>query len=303
MTRIRLSLEALEVLDAISRRGSFAAAAEALNRVPSAITYTIHKLETDLAVQLFDRNGHRARPTEAGTSLMREATQLLSTLTDLEQRTQRIAHGLEAEVRVALEALIPFERMLPLVQRFHNEIPGVHLVVMTEALTGCWDALRSGRVDLAIGAPEYSMPSGVMNVKHLGDVNWVFCVAPDHPLTRCESPVSSVEIERYRTILLADSSRDLPPRSMGLRAGPDALTISSNEAKCAAQAAGLGVGFLSPQYARSYLESGRLVSIDVEEPRPPSRLCYAWQSRQTGPGLSWFLTQLEQPEIRSSLLN
>lgn len=303
MARIRLSLEALEVLDAIARRGTFAGAAEALSRVPSAITYTIHKLETDLGVQLFDRNGHRARPTEAGISLMREASQLLSTLSDVEQRTQRIAQGLEAELRVAVEALILFESFLPLVRRFYDEVPGVRLTVATEALTGCWDALRGGRVDLAIGAPEYSMPSGVMNVKHLGDVNWLFCVPPGHPLTKCEAPVASVEIEKYRTVLLSDSARALPSRSMGLRAGVDALTVSSNEAKTAAQAAGIGVGFLSPQHARDAIAAGRLAVIEVEEPRPPSRLCYAWQSKQAGPGLTWFLRQLDNPSVRAELLD
>lgn len=54
---MRLTLDALQVLDAIERRGSFAAAAEALFRVPSAITYTVQKLEQDLTVPLFDRSG------------------------------------------------------------------------------------------------------------------------------------------------------------------------------------------------------------------------------------------------------
>lgn len=290
------------MLDAIAQRGSFAAAAEALNRVPSAITYTIQKLETDLDVQLFDRNGHRARPTEAGITLMREACQMLSQITDIEQRTQRIHQGLEAELRVAVEALIHFDMLIPLIRRFYDEVPGVHLFLMTETLTGCWDALRSGRADLAIGAPEYSMPSGVMNVKHLGDVHWVFCVPPDHPLARCPPPVPSAEIEKYRTVLVSDSARDLPARSMGLRAGFDALTVSTNTEKTAAQAAGIGVGFLAPQHARPYVDSGRIVILDVEEPRPPSRLCYAWQSKKTGPGLGWFLKQLDSPRVRAELL-
>ncbi len=42
---MRLSLDALLVLDAIERKGSFAAAAHELHRVPSAITYTVQKLE------------------------------------------------------------------------------------------------------------------------------------------------------------------------------------------------------------------------------------------------------------------
>ena len=51
---MRLTLDALAVLDAIDRQGSFAAAAEELHRVPSAMTYAVQKLEADLDVLLFD---------------------------------------------------------------------------------------------------------------------------------------------------------------------------------------------------------------------------------------------------------
>lgn len=52
-----LTLEALRVMDAIDRRGSFAAAADELGRVPSALSYTMQKLEEELDVVLFDRSG------------------------------------------------------------------------------------------------------------------------------------------------------------------------------------------------------------------------------------------------------
>ena len=75
---MKISLDSLEVLDAIDRKGSFAAAAESLFRVPSAITYTVRKLEEDLGVALFNRSGHRAELTEAGIELLREGRLLLS---------------------------------------------------------------------------------------------------------------------------------------------------------------------------------------------------------------------------------
>ena len=75
---IKLSLESLEVLDAIARKGSFAAAAESLFRVPSAVTYTVRKLEEDLGITLFNRSGHRAELTEAGAELLREGRNLLN---------------------------------------------------------------------------------------------------------------------------------------------------------------------------------------------------------------------------------
>jgi DNA-binding transcriptional LysR family regulator len=54
---MRLSLEALQVLDAIDRKGSFAAAAHELHRVPSAITYSVRQLEDGLGIEIFDRAG------------------------------------------------------------------------------------------------------------------------------------------------------------------------------------------------------------------------------------------------------
>lgn len=69
---IKLSIESLEVIDAIARKGSFAAAAESLFRVPSALTYTVRKLEEDLGLSLFDRSGHRAILTKAGEELIKE---------------------------------------------------------------------------------------------------------------------------------------------------------------------------------------------------------------------------------------
>ena len=86
---IKLSLDSLEVLDAIARKGSFAAAAESLFRVPSAVTYTVRKLEEDLGVSLFNRSGHRAELTEAGTELLREGRHLLVAATELECRVRR----------------------------------------------------------------------------------------------------------------------------------------------------------------------------------------------------------------------
>ncbi|VDR24488.1 D-malate degradation protein R [Raoultella terrigena] len=65
-----LTLEALRVMDAIDRRGSFAAAADELGRVPSALSYTMQKLEEELDVVLFDRSGHRTKFTNVGRMLL-----------------------------------------------------------------------------------------------------------------------------------------------------------------------------------------------------------------------------------------
>ena len=74
---MRLSFDALETLDAIASAGSFARAAERLHRVPSALTYTVNKLESDLGVAIFDRSGKRAELTPAGRELLEQGRDLL----------------------------------------------------------------------------------------------------------------------------------------------------------------------------------------------------------------------------------
>ncbi|MEW6591762.1 MAG: LysR family transcriptional regulator, partial [Pseudomonadota bacterium] len=47
-----LTLDALAMLDAIDRRGSFARAAEDLGRAPSSLTYAVQQIEAELDVLL-----------------------------------------------------------------------------------------------------------------------------------------------------------------------------------------------------------------------------------------------------------
>jgi len=98
---MKITLESLQILDAIDRRGSFAAAAEEVFRVPSALTYTMQKLESDLGVALFDRAGRRALLTPAGRVLLDEGRILLQAADALECRVKRAASRWETELRIA----------------------------------------------------------------------------------------------------------------------------------------------------------------------------------------------------------
>src|SRR3954466_8839877 len=135
---MRLSLEALQVLDAIDRKGSFAAAAEELHRVPSAITYSVRQLEEGLDVSLFDRRGHRAVLTDAGKELLSEGRRLLHRAADLECRVQQVAKGWEAELRIAASAVVGIDRLYGNVVEFYGENSGTRVAGAPEVLGGTW---------------------------------------------------------------------------------------------------------------------------------------------------------------------
>ena len=299
---MRISLDALLVLDSIARNGSFAAAGEELHRVPSAITYTIQKLEQELEVKLFDRSGHRARLTDAGEALLRDGRHLLRAATELENRVKHVATGWETELRIAVDDLVPTERLFPLLKDFYRNASGTRIRLAMEVLGGCWDALLSGRADLVIGAPGDAPPEGLLAVEPMGSFEFVFVVSPDHPLAGLSDPLSAQDILRHRAVSAADTSRSLPPRSSGLLDGQDALTVPTMRAKVSAQIAGLGAGYLPLLWAAPHIAAGRLVKKEVEGSKSKTNVYLAWHPRQAGKALTWFLERLRDKAVQQYVL-
>jgi DNA-binding transcriptional LysR family regulator len=300
---MRLSLESLQVIDAIDRKGSFAGAAEDLHRVPSAITYSVRQLEEALGVDLFDRTGHRAVLTDAGRELLVEGRRLLQAAADLECRVQQVAKGWESELRIAVDTLIGLDKMFALVGEFYEQQSGTRLRISHEVLGGTWDALASGRADLAIGASG-DPPSGRnYATRPLGRVEMVLVAAPFHPIVKEATPLADTTIQKYRAVSIADSSRLLAPRTVGLLSGQDVLTVPSLEAKCDAHVAGLGVGFLPRWIAEREALAGRLRILPVESPRPAGDIYVAWRPGPEGRALKWFARRLEDPLVSAALLS
>jgi len=303
--RQTLTLDALQVLDSIERKGSFAAAAAELYRVPSAMTYAVHKLEQDLGVTLFDRSGHRARLTAAGEELLKEGRHILRAASELECRVKRVATGWETELRIAYDDIIPIDAIYGLVEDFYRDNRadgGTRLRLAAEVLAGCWDALVSGRADLVIGAVGEGPPGGGYSARQLPlNVEMIFVVAPQHPLAKAPEPLRAGDILAHRAISVADSSRDLPTRTVGLLSGQDVLTVPTMRAKAAAQIRGLGVGYLPLHLALPELEAGRLVKKQIEDPRPAMAYYTAWHANQPGKALRWFVKRIEEAHFGDDL--
>lgn len=289
---LRLSLDALQVLDAIERRGSFAAAAEELHRTTSTLSYTVRKMEDDLGIVVFDRSGHRAVLTEAGRLLLDEGRAVLDAAVAVERRVRSVGRGWEAELVIAANELVPTAELLAAVRDFYEAGHPTRIRLLSEVLGGVWEALVSRRADLAITEVG---SAGAMGIAHrpLGAVSFVFAVAPGHPLAHEPQPVRMAAIRRHRVVVAADTSRSATPRSSGITSAADVLTVASLHAKVQAQIAGLGVGFLPATLAAEALADGRLVALRVASPKPRLQLSVAWHA-QAGPAATWFAQRLQR---------
>ena len=323
--RSALTPEALQMLDTIAREGSFAAAARELGKVPSALTYSVRQLEEALDVLLFDRSSRQAQLTAAGAELLHEGRRLLQEMDAVANRVKRVASGWEAELAISVEDILSMPVVFELVQAFcearpagesraageraqggNATAPATRLRLRTDVLVGTWEALVTGQVDLAIGVSgEHANPGGI-ELRPLGEVAFIFCVAPHHPLAAVEEPLTDAQLVHHRAIAVADTAQRLAPLTINLLPGQDVLTVPHMRAKLEAQLRGLGCGFVPETMARAHLQAGRLVQKQTSRSGTPGKFFYAWRSEGSalglGRALSWWLQQLESPTTRKALL-
>ncbi len=301
--REALTPDALTLLQAVAQAGSFAAAARRLGLVPSAVTYRIRQLEDALDVLLFDRSSRQARLTSAGTELLREGGRLLAEIDAVANRVKRVATGWESRLTIAVDTVISSSVVMELVQSFYGLAPVTRLRLRDESLSGTLEALTSGQADLAVGVGlEPGTASGIQS-SVLGEIAFVYAVAPHHPLAPIQGPLPDDLLQQHRAIAVADSVQRGAGITLGLMAGQDVLTVPTMRAKLDAQLRGLGGGFVPEPMVRPYVDSGRLVVKEVQRSARLARLSYAWRSSPSpGRALQWWLAQLESVPTRHALI-
>ena len=287
-----LSIEALIVLDAIEYRGSYAAAAEQLNKVPSALSYIVQKLEEQLNVTLFVRQGRRAVMTPAGKHLLLEGRKVLNAINTLSEQTQTIANGWEPKIRIACDSIIDIKTVFSGIQCFLTEHENIEIDVKEEVMNGTWEALIEDRVDLVIGAPA-PMPSqkGIRAIK-MKELNSVLVASNSHCLSKIKSPIQTSELSKYRSVVVHDSVKNEIPWSVNIIEGSQRFYVSTVPHKIEAILSGIGIGYLPKYMADKYINSGQLIEIELIDKKVPQDLFMAWKITNKGKGLSKLKTIL-----------
>lgn len=284
-----LDLKDLDLLATIARSGSMAAAARALDVVPSALSYQVRRLEERLDLLLVDRRGGRGRLTEAAQLLVREGAELHAAMDQALTRARRAALGFESELVIAVDAIVPVDMLWPAVRDFDTLGAPTRLRFWHEVLSGTWEALLSGRADLIVGAPGEAPASRDIRLQPIGRVPFVFCVAPDHPLAGAGEALAPEVIAAHRAIAVADSARSLPRRTAGLLPGQAVMTVPDFAYKVSAQRAGLGCGYLPVHIAAPEIAAGRLLARETAQGQVVAPVHLAWREPVQGRALAWFI--------------
>lgn len=291
-----LTLEALRVMDAIERRRSFAAAAEELGRVPSALSYTMQKLEEELDVVLFDRSGHRTKFTPVGRLLLERGRILLEAADKLTSDAEALSRGWETNINIVTEVLVPAWSLFPLVNRL-AEKSDTQIAITTEVLAGAWERLEQGKADIVIGPSDYLRQSSEINSVRLYSLTSLYVAVPDHPIHQEPNPLDESTRLRYRGIAIADTAKERPILTVKVLEKQHRLTVSSLEDKHKALLAGLGIATMPVDMIQDDLKNGKLKVIG-DDPGSEVEIIMAWRRDQIGKAKAWLLREI--PKLLSA---
>jgi DNA-binding transcriptional LysR family regulator len=287
-----ITIEALEMLDAIDRRGSFAKAAEELNKATSALSYGVQKLEEQLDITVFQRQGRRSVLTPAGRLLRDEGRGILSATTRLAEKAKELATGWEPRLRIAIESTLNYQRFFELLAAFLDEHASLEVDVCECVLSGGWEALAQDRVDLIVGAAgPVPLQQGYRAIP-MTHSELVPVIAAHHPQAGLANNPAALKdaLPGLRRVVTHDTSTVDIARNAGLSMGKKILYVQTIDQKIEAQLAGLGIGHLPRHRIQDHLDSGRLLRLRLDASNSDSFI--AWKISNKGKALQAISRQL-----------
>jgi len=285
------TLDQLRIFLAIVDTGSFAGAARKLGRAVSVISYGMANLESQLGLTLFDREGTR-KPTltTAGRALLAETRAIAQGVDGLRAKVKGLLAGLEAEVDLAVDVMLPAERLGAVLRAFALAFPTVQLRLHVEALGGVTALVGEGQAILGISGPIAGAMDGIERVS-AGSVLMVPVAAPSHPLGAMATFPPGAARD-HTQLVLSDRSRTTEGQDFAV-ISPKTWRLADLGAKHALLREGVGWGNMPLGMVADDLARGTLVRLDLPD-SPGGNYRFTAVGRGdtlTGPALSWLLDQ------------
>lgn len=258
----RITLEQWAALKAVVEEGSFARAAETLNKSQSSISYAIARLNEQLPSPVLQIQGRKAELTPEGEVLYRRAVQLLRQAEETEETAGLLAQGTEPEITLAVDSLLPPSEFMQCLAAFSDEFPMTRLRLLETSLSGTEEALLEKRADAVIGS---KVPVGFLGTP-LTTVEMLAVASPDHPLAALarekDSGINDWELRSHRQVVLRDSGYRRE-QDAGWLGSEQRWTVSHFSTSLHIVRNGMAFAFMPRHWVAEDLAAGRLVTLPL----------------------------------------
>ena len=262
MSAPRHNLDQLLVLDAIIREGSFAAAAKALHRVPSAVTYAIRNLEESLDIALFEREGRRSVLTQAGSRVLEQGRAILKEARSLDRLADELGGEWEATVHIVADGALPITSIVKGVQTFLARGLPTRVRLDIECQDGVLERFQRDKAQLMLTL-DFDRELGTFALTPLPRLEMVMVSSVEHPLASAVK-IEKNELTDYLELVVKDTAPRFVDQPRGSFMGTQhVIYLPDFHAKRLALLAGIGFGWAPRHIVHDDLESGRLKLIDM----------------------------------------
>ena len=285
------SIDQLKVFLTVVETGSFTAAAKRLRRAVSAISYAIATLEQQLGIELFDRQGSRTPTlTKAGAALLARARVVAVGVDDLRASVRSLLGGVEAEVTLVVDVMLPSVRLVDAVQAFEATFPTVNLRLHVDVERGRLGLVRNGMARVGVGGGVLATEPD-LELIHVGDVEMIPVAAPHHPLALAR-PVVAGAARRHRQLILTVRTPFSEGPDVGVFAAEGwRLAGPRRQARSAPGGSRLGGNMPEPNVREDLAAVYRLVRLELPEARSGAYSFQAMYRTDTppGPAAAWLI--------------
>jgi DNA-binding transcriptional LysR family regulator len=294
-----LSLDQLSVFAAVVDNGSFSAAARALRRAQSAITYAVQGLELQTGSQLFDRTGYRPALTPAGAALLPRARRVLEAANVFRQQASGLVQGVETRLFVVVDAFVPMAPLIRAFAAFREAFPLVDVSLTRQSLDATARVLREGQATLGV-LIDTPLPDGTEGYSRVvcGTVRRVPVAAAHHPLARMQGPVRMEQLRDHMQLLLSADPLATGTDDRGAHA-VNRWRVNDLDLRHRMILDGLGWGTMPGHLIADDLRQGRLVVLPLDPSDPANRmlpeLTYSAahpSPKPLGPAGRWLVSRL-----------
>ncbi|WP_125610469.1 LysR substrate-binding domain-containing protein [Specibacter cremeus] len=257
-------LGVLELLVAVTERGSLGAAARALGMAQPNATRLMNRLEHDLGVRLLDRRPAGSRLTAEGEVVVGHARATLEAARGLLLAARELGPEQGRHVAVAASLTVGDYLMPGWLAALRRESPDVRVALEVENSTVVFERLSRGAVDVGfVESPD--VPAGFHRLDVAVD-RLVVVVAPGHPWAGLGRALTPSELAAAPLVVREPGSGTrvtLDTALRGLDPVPPVLELTSNAAVRIAVASGAGAAVLSDLAVGPALAAGELVEVPV----------------------------------------
>ncbi len=266
----------LSYFQKVARSGCLTKTAKTLYISPAALSTTISRLEKELGVPLFDRNGNSIALNDSGRLFLHYVDRILS---DADQAVKELQRRRSCELRLATTSPNVWSGLLT---DFYNECPQAVIVnhtlhvdeLPTIDLVNKWDFLLTSPDDMAFS-------TGCEFQTLYDDDMPVLLLPRDHPLAGRESiDLKELVNERFVALTPGLSSRyyfDHLCRQVGFTPKISVECEYMIRAKMVANHRGIAV---ATARAQALYQGDHVAVVPIREPHYPRVQCLYWSAKR-----------------------